>query len=141
VALLVLSGSLAGTAAATYDDVYPWYRLYDEEHFAGFEEVARAMEADPSSKVFVYGWQPALVVKTLADPAQVWYAPKFFSDEGEREERLDLVEGTAYVLVDKHVIAAEKSGKADLGFLGDGSRYRLVTQSDDGRFRFYEVLR
>lgn len=138
-ALVVLSGALVGTAAATYDDVYPWYRLYNEDHFARFEEVARVLEKDPSSKVFVYGWQPALIVKTLTDPAHVWYAPSFFADSGERTERLDKVEGPAYVLVDKHTLSAENDGKASLDFLDDGSRYRLVTESEDGRLRLYEV--
>lgn len=139
-ALLALALAFAGGAAATHDPVYKWYRLYNEDHFAGFEKTADIVSADPDAKVFVYTWQPALMIKTLTDPDHVWYAPDFFADATERSERLAQVQGPAYVLVDKHTLKAEKEGEASLGFLGDGSKYRLLHETDDGRLKLYEVL-
>lgn len=139
--LLALALVFAGGAVATHDSVYKWYRLYNEDHFAAFEKTADIVAEDPDAKVFVYTWQPALMIKTLTDPDHVWYAPGFFSDGAERAERLEQVQAPAYVLVDKHTLQAEKDGEASLGFLDDGGKYRLIHKTDDGRFKLYEVLK
>ena len=139
-ALVAVSLVAAGGAVATRGDGYKWYRLYNEEHFAGFEQVARQLEKDDDSRVFIYTWQPALMVKTLTDPAHVWYSPEFFSDGAKRSQQLGDVDGPAYVLVDKHTLAAEKEGDASLGFLQDGSKYRKIYSSSDSRLQLYEVL-
>ena len=138
--LVVVALALAGTAAATAKPTYTWYRLYNDEHFAGFEKVADIVDDDPDARVVIYTWQPALMVKTLIDPDHVWYSPKFFNDAGERGEILVNIDGPAYVLVDKHTQRAAQDGKASLGFLKDGSKYREVYESSDGRLILYEVI-
>jgi hypothetical protein len=138
--LVVVTLLVAGGAAATHEPVYKWYRLYNEEHFAGFEEVSAIVEQDPAARVVIHTWQPALMVKTLTDPNHVWYSPNFFSSAGERAKVLDGIEGPAYVLVDKYTLKAEEAGKAKLGFLDDRSTYRPVYASDDGRLTLYEVV-
>lgn len=137
-AIVALALVAAGAATASPVDTYEWYRLYEEPEFAGFEHVAQRLDADPSAKVFIYTWQPALLVKTLADPEHVWYSPKFYSDGAAREKLLGDVDGKAYVLVDRYTEEAAKKGKADLGFLRDGGEFRLV--HDDG-VKLYEVVR
>ncbi|HUR67801.1 MAG TPA: hypothetical protein VM370_01030 [Candidatus Thermoplasmatota archaeon] len=138
VALLALALVFAGSAVAQPPHAYKWYRLYHEPEYEGFEEIAKILDQDPTSRVFVYTWQPALMVKTLSDPEHVWYGPKFFNSAGERATYLTKIEGHAYVLVDKHTRDAQAAGKADLGFLQDG-RYHLVYQSEGGGVKLFEV--
>lgn len=137
-AIVALSLVAAGAATAMPVDTYEWYRLYDEDDFRGFEEAAAIVGKDPDAKVFIYGWQPALMIKTLAKPEQVWYSPKFFNDGGTRASEIGDVNGQAYVLVDHYTLDAAKKGKASLGFLDDGGKYRLVAQS--GETKLYEVI-
>ncbi|HET6403047.1 MAG TPA: glycosyltransferase family 39 protein [Candidatus Thermoplasmatota archaeon] len=138
-AIVALSLVATGAATAMPVDTYSWYRLYDEPAFAAFEEVARTLEEDPDAKVFIYTWQPALMVKTLADPDHVWYSPKFFNSSEVREKQLGNVEGTAYVLVDPYTREAAAKGKARLDFLDDDPRFRRVMGS--GGVELYEVVR
>lgn len=140
IALMLVTLAVAGGAVATHEPTYEWYRLYNEEHWNGFERIADIVDDDPSARVVIYTWQPALMVKTLIDPAHVWYSPDFFKDAGERGEVVVNIEGPAYVLVDKNTIKAAESGKASLGFLKDGSRYKEVYESSDGRLVLYEVV-
>lgn len=135
--LVALALVAAGAATAMPVDTYQWYRLYEEDEFRGFERAADVIDDAGASKVFVFAWQPALMVKTLADPDHVWYSPGFFSDGGTRATQLDEAPRPAYVLVDSFTEQAAKQGKASLGFLRDGSQYRLVL--DEG-IKLYEVV-
>lgn len=133
--------AIVGTAFAVQPaDTYRWYRLYSDESFGAFEETADMMNADADVRVIVRSWQPGLVLKALADPAQVRYSPAFYADADERQDVLDEHAGPTFVVVDKHALRAEEDGKADLSFL-DGGGYRLVKEADDGRFKLYEVAR
>ena len=128
--VLLVGGAVAAKPAATY----PWYRLYSTQHFEGFERVADVLEGQDDAQVVVYSWEPALMVKTLADPSQARYSPDFFKG-GERQKILDEDdEAPRYVLVDK--VALQKT---DVSFLNDGSRYDLVFQTADKGLRLYEV--
>lgn len=140
VCLLAVALTLAGGAAATSKPMYTWYRLYNDQHFTGFEQIADIVDDDPNARVVIYTWQPALMVKTLIDPEHVWYSPKFFSDGAERGKVLVNIEGPAYVLVDKNTQKAAEAGKANLGFLHDGSKYREVYESADGKLLLYKVI-
>lgn len=137
-AIVALSLAGAGAATALPVDTYEWYRLYDEDDFRGFELASAIVAGEPQAKVFVYSWQPALVVKTLAAPELVWYSPAFFADGGTRASQVDDVNGPAYVLVDRYTLDAAKKGKADVGFLDDARKYRLVAQS--GETELHEVI-
>lgn len=138
-AIVALTLVAAGAATAMPVDTYEWYRLYDDDDFRGFEEATAVLARDPDAKVFIHGWQPALMVKTLADPEHVWYSPGFFNDGGTRASQTADVEGPAYVLVDHYTLQAAKKGKADLGFLRDAGKYRVVAESGDTKL--YEVIR
>lgn len=138
--ILVLAVAATGAVAAEPVDTYSWYRLYDEEDFAGFERVAAILGQHPEARVFIYTWEPALLVRALAEGDPVWYSPKFFRDGASREKSLGLVHGPAYVLVDKNTREAEDRGKADLGFL-DGSRYHETYATPSGSLILYEVMR
>lgn len=131
---------LVGTSVAVPADTYAWYRMYDEDDFEAFEEIAAQLANDPASKVYVYTWQPALLVKALAGPEHVWYSPGFFNDGATRERQLDDAHGAVYVLVDKHTTRADEAGKIDLAFLG-ADRYHIVAGTPDMAVRLYEVER
>lgn len=133
----VLAGTvllLAGTVAAAPASTYEWYRLYDDEHFDAFHHTVGLLAEDPEARVVVHGWQPALLVKALGDPDQVWYSPDFFKSKAERDEVLDGIHGPAYVLVDKYLLKEAAKGKYDLSFL---QGKKPVHASDDGKFRLY----
>lgn len=133
---------VAGAVAAEPRPIYPWYRLYSTDHFEGFEHVAGLVADDPTARVVVYSWEPALMVRTLADPAQARYSREFYSDGGAREKILSEKEGDdIYVIVDKTVLKAEAAGKVDLSFLKDTGRYEVVHRAEDGAFKVYEVRR
>ena len=135
----------AGSVAAMPVDTYEWYRLYEKNPggpdaaLRGFEQASAIVSADPNAKVFIFAWQPALMVKTLADPEHVWYSPKFFGDGGTRSAQIGDANGPAYILVDHFTREAAAKGKADLGFLNDGSKYRTVL--NEGGVLLYEVVR
>lgn len=128
--VLLVGGAVAANPASTY----PWYRLYSDEHFAAFERTADLLAGEPEAQVVVYSWEPALMVKTLADPKQARYSPDFFKG-GDRDKILkEAREEPRYVLVDTVAIK-----KADVSFLNDGSKYEVVFRSSDDGFRLYEV--
>lgn len=128
--VLLVGGAVAAKPASTY----PWYRLYSDEQFAGFERVADVLEGQPDAQAIVYSWEPALLVKTLAEPKQARYSPDFFKG-GERQKLLNEdKQHPMYVVVDKTVLKKE-----DVSFLNDGSRYRLVFETPDHGLRLYEV--
>lgn len=133
--VLLVAGAVVAKPAPTYD----WYRLYDDAQYAGFERVVDVLEDDPGSKVFVQTWQPALLVKALGTPEMVWYSPEFFKDGAKRSAQANDVNGAAYVLVDGYTAKECKAGKCNLDFLKDGSRYKLVYETPDGKLRLYRV--
>lgn len=140
-ALVALALCVAGTSAATGGgSTYPWYRMYNDDQLVGFENAAWILGQHEGSRVFLYTWQPALLIKVYTDPEKVWYSPDFFRDAAERAEKIERVHGTAYVLVDKHTQRAADQGKADLAFL-DEPRYEVVYESADGGILLYEVSR
>lgn len=132
--LVIVGSAVAADPAESYD----WYRLYEDEHFEGFEELASWLNEDEDARAIVYSWQPGLVLKALADPAQVRYSPSFYADGSSREKVLDESDDAQYVVVDTHAREGEEEGKADLGFLHDG-RYHVVLESADGRFEVWKV--
>ena len=138
VALVAVGLALAGSAVASPPDTYTWYRLYNDQDFEGFEHVGAILDKDPASRIFVYTWQPALLVKAVTEPEHVWYGSKSFQDGAARSTNIDNVDGRVYFLVDKHTTRAAEQGKANLGFL-EGSKYHLVYESPGGGVKLYEV--
>ena len=128
---------VAGTAAALPASTYKWYRLYNAEHFEGFQEIVERLEEDPESRVITHGWQPALLVKALGDPNFVYYSPNSFKEadgEAKREKALKAIQGPAYLLVDKYLLREVEKGKMTIDFL-EGQE--PVYQTADGKLRLY----
>src|SRR5439155_27171414 len=133
-ALLLVAGGVAAHPA----HAYAWYRLYSDDDFHGFERTADVLSLDPTARVVVRDWQPALMLKTLAAPSQPWYSPGFYSDGAERSKVLSERHGPVYVVVDTYTTKDCKAGKCDASFLDSGG-YSLVYQSSAGTFKLYEV--
>jgi asparagine N-glycosylation enzyme membrane subunit Stt3 len=137
-ALLASICLLSGAVVAHPASEYKWYYLYNDDEFAGLQRVADAISADPNAKVITSTWQPALMMKTLAPPAQDRYSEKFWSDGGERAKVLAEAQGAPrYVIVDKYTRQQVAKQGGDLGILDDGS-WKLVYRTASGSLSLYE---
>lgn len=135
-ALLATVMLLATGVAASDPSTYPWYRLYDDDDFAAFQDLGALLDADPNARAVVRGWQSGLMVKTVADLEQVRFSPKFFNDTASRDKTIGQVAGPLYVVVDHFLLKDVQRGKADLGFL-EGKPIAL--QSADGGLKVYRL--
>lgn len=132
-AVLLVAGATLASPAPTY----PWYRLYSDEHFAGFEHAIATVQGETDSRIFVQTWQPSLVLRAVGDPEDVWYSTEFFKDQAARDKQVGQVHGAVFVLVDKYTVKNADRGKADLGFLDHG--FELVHETPDGELRLYRM--
>lgn len=130
--LLLVAGATVAVPSKNYD----WYRLYDDDDYAAFQRLVAKLGEDEDARVFIQTWQPALFVKAMGSPEDVWYSPKFFADPGKRSEQLSQTRGPTYVLVDEFTRKEEARGKAGLSFLSDE---RVVLQSVDRELVVYQV--
>src|SRR5205823_2230719 len=89
---------VAGGVAARPAHAYPWYHLYSDDDFHAFERTTDALGADPTARIVVYTWQPALMLKALGPPAQPWYSPDFFKSQATRDHVMSQAHGKVYVV-------------------------------------------
>jgi hypothetical protein len=132
--IMLLAGAVTA-APATHE---PWYRLYNDEHFAAFERTADMMNDDPKMRVVVASWQPGLMLKTLADPYQTRYGPKYYAFDDYRQRIHDEdPKDRLYVLVDRFAMNEKYNHpETELSFLDTG-QYELVLKTSDDQFRLY----
>src|SRR5581483_2363528 len=109
---------VAGAAYAQPAKDYTWYRLYSEDELHGIDQTVSMLNHDPSAAVIVESWQPGLFLKARgADPNQVKYCPKCFSDAGARSKQIGSLHGPILVVGDKYLDKDAARGKADAGWV------------------------
>lgn len=116
--LICMAGGVFAATPAQYEG--GWYRLYPECEFEGLREVGASAEASPRLLIVSGTWQSKLVLSGLADDSQrFWYKPDFFTDAGERQDVIDMLEqqGRPILVVVDSLLAAEHP-EIDATFLG-----------------------